>query len=51
MQIKICLDKGNHSMVHYYVGEDRMYWTLYEQKHFDTNMEREKLKKKTIFSH
>jgi hypothetical protein len=42
MHIKICLDEGTHSMVYHYVGEDRLYWTPYEQKHFDTNIEREK---------
>jgi hypothetical protein len=44
MQIKICLDEGNHSMVYHYVGEDRPYWSPYEQKHFDTNIERENKK-------
>jgi hypothetical protein len=45
IQIKICLDEGNHSMVYHRVGEDRLYWTPYEQKHFDTHIESEKQKK------
>lgn len=51
MQIKICLDEGNHAMVYHKVGEDRVCWTPYEQKHFDTHIEREKQNKKKTFSH
>jgi hypothetical protein len=36
------MDEGNHSVAYHCVGEDRLYWGAYEQKHFDTNIERKK---------